>query len=184
MGDYTVFMAGMKGVGKTSLSVQLAQNRVVSDGEVHEANTFTRRVIVGSEEHTVSVTDPGPEEDAKKLSTSMRFCRGFMLVFSYKSRASFDCLTQFRSIALDAKGVSSAPFVLVATHSDVKSGRQVTPEEGRALASSFGCPFLEVCSMNYDDVENCFVELVKEIMAKEAASPPLSMKKKKDCCVQ
>ena len=72
--------------------------------------------------------------------------RGFLLVYSIDSKQTFDEIQTFRDrILLVNEDDQKVPMVLVGNKCDMEECRQVSIEEGRALADSFNIPFVE-CS--------------------------------------
>lgn len=54
-------------------------------------------------------------------------------------------------------------FVLVGNKSDKAYEREVSKEEGQALARSFGCEFLETSAKTAQNVERLFMNLVRAL---------------------
>lgn len=86
--------------------------------------------------------------------------QGFILVYSIASRATFDRLDVFRQAMLKVKRQKPV-FMLVGNKCDKQYEREVSREEGAALARSFGCEFLETSAKTPTNVERLFVELVR-----------------------
>jgi GTPase SAR1 family protein len=51
-----------------------------------------------------------------------------------------------------------------------ESGRDVTKDEGMALAKQHGCLFLECSAKTRENVEQCFEELALKVLLKTACS--------------
>lgn len=86
--------------------------------------------------------------------------QGFILVYSIASRATFERLDVFRQAMLKVKRQKPV-FMLVGNKCDKQYEREVSREEGAALARSFGCEFLETSAKTPTNVERLFVELVR-----------------------
>lgn len=54
-------------------------------------------------------------------------------------------------------------MVIVGNKLDLDSERVVTQQEGKELAASFGCPWMETSAKARIRVEDAFYELVREI---------------------
>lgn len=112
----------------------------------------------------------------------MREREGFMILYSITSRSTFDEISTFRDQLLKVKDKDYFPMIIVGNHCDREAERQVSRQEGYALARSIGCPFIEASSRAEPrriNVENSFHELVREIRRYEkadygvgATSPP------------
>ena len=86
--------------------------------------------------------------------------QGFILVYSIASRATFDRLDVFRQAMLKDKR-QNPDFMLVGNKCDKQYEREVSREEGAALARSFGCQFLETSAKTAQNVEQLFMNLVR-----------------------
>lgn len=112
-------------------------------------------------------------------------------MYSIASRITFDRLEVFRQSMLRVKG--SAPiYILVGNKSDKSYEREVSREEGAALARSFGCEFLETSARTAHNVERLFNNLVRSLRVNRdgeqgvvtpSTPGPLQEKKKKRQCV-
>ena len=93
---------------------------------------------------------------------SHREGQGFVLVYSIASRATFDRLETFRQSMLRVKR-SEPVFMLVGNKCDKAYEREVSREEGAALARKFGCEFLETSAKTAQNVERLFTNLVRTL---------------------
>jgi GTPase KRas len=59
--------------------------------------------------------------------------------------------------------LDDTPMVLVGLQADRESEREVTKEEGQAMAMGYGCPFLEASSKQGMNVKQAFHDVVREI---------------------
>jgi len=90
--------------------------------------------------------------------------QGFILVYSIASRSTFERLEVFRQLMLRVKR-NRPIFVLVGNKCDKTYEREVSKEEGQALARSFGCDFLETSARTSFNVERLFMNLVRALRA-------------------
>jgi GTPase SAR1 family protein len=88
--------------------------------------------------------------------------QGFVLVYSIASRATFDRLEVFRQNMVRVKR-SHPVFVLVGNKCDKTYEREVSREEGAALARHFGCEFLETSAKTAANVDRLFTDLVRTL---------------------
>ncbi len=102
-----------------------------------------------------------------------------MCVYSITARTSFEEIATFREQILRVKDADKVPLVLVGNKCDLEREREVSTQEGKELAKSFDCPFLETSARSRINVEEAFFELVREIRkAKASANGKASDKKK------
>ena len=93
----------------------------------------------------------------------MRSGHGFVLVYSITSRQSFEEISTFRRRILRAKDKDYFPMIVVGNHCNRQYERQVSRQEGAALAREFDCPFVEASSEGLINVDVAFYDLVRDI---------------------
>eukprot|EP00118_Oscarella_pearsei_P004267 m.17961 g.17961 ORF g.17961 m.17961 type:complete len:98 (+) comp27574_c0_seq6:1222-1515(+) len=59
---------------------------------------------------------------------------------------------------------SNVKIVMVGNKCDIDSGRQVTPKQGKQLASEYGMRFIECSATRNVNVDQAFEMLVEEVM--------------------
>ena len=107
-----------------------------------------------------SGTLPSCSDIASRCDLLCREGQGFILVYSIASRATFERLDVFRQAMLKVKRQKPV-FMLVGNKCDKQYEREVSREEGAALARSFGCQFLETSAKTAQNVEQLFMNLVR-----------------------
>ena len=106
--------------------------------------------------------------------------QGFILVYSTTLRSTFERLEAFRQLMLRVKR-NRPIFVLVGNKCDKTYEREVSKEEGAALARSFGCDFLETSAKTSHNVERLFMNLVRALRAtRQADLGPVIPQRPKD----
>lgn len=71
-------------------------------------------------------------------------------------------------------------FVLVGNKCDKTYEREVSREEGAALARSFGCEFLETSAKTSHNVERLFMNLVRALRATRQQDNPVVLPTRQD----
>ena len=124
-----------------------------------------------------------------RLISSCREGQGFILVYSIASRATFERLEVFRQLMLRVKR-NKPIFVLVGNKCDKTYEREVSREEGAALARSFGCEFLETSAKTSHNVDRLFTNLVRALRQTKQIEqgPPMPLRqdpreKKRRCII-
>lgn len=121
----------------------------------------------------------------------MRDGEGFILVYSITSRASFSRIRKFHdqiqrvkeSTASSPTMASSsmpqsfqptvpagpAPVMLIGNKVDRITEREVSTQEGSALAKDLGCEFIEASAKNCINVERAFFDVVRQLRRQRLA---------------
>ena len=145
----------------------------------------------------VEVLDTAGQEEYTALRDQwIRDGEGFVLVYSITSRMSFTRIRRFHNQIQRVKESSSAssptttsylssavpqsalsgpqaPVMLVGNKSDRVTEREVSTQEGAALAKEMGCDFVEASAKNCINVEKAFYEVVRSLR-KQRQDPTLS----------
>jgi GTPase KRas protein len=112
----------------------------------------------------------GQEEYTALRDQWVRDGEGFVIIYSVGSRSSFTRTQRFYNqigrVKVESSSKNSAQFVpimLVGNNCEMTTEREVSTEEGHALAREFGCEFLEVSTKNSINVEKTFYDVVRMI---------------------
>ncbi|KAF7335763.1 Protein ras-2 [Mycena venus] len=145
---------------------------------------YRKQFIVDNRLCFVDVIDTaGQDEYATLRDQWVREGQGFLLVYSITSRLTFDRLEVFHRSMTHIKG-AGAIFLLVGNKSDLRAQREVSEQEGAALARKYGCKFIEVSAKTGQNVEHTFSSLVRALRAtKEPAGQPKPVKTKRGCII-
>jgi GTPase KRas protein len=191
MDSWRVAVLGDGGVGKTALAVQFTLNCFVETYDPTIEDAYRKQLVVDNKMCFVEVIDTaGQEEYATLRDQWVREGQGFILVYSIASRATFERLEVFRQAMLKVKRQRPV-FMLVGNKCDKQYEREVSREEGAALARDFGCRFLETSAKTAQNVEKLFTDLVRMLRSSKenvdrvvpAAAPPVKPPKPRFKCV-
>lgn len=124
----------------------------------------------------------GQEEYTALRDQWIRDGEGFVLVYSISSRSSFTRIQRFhhqiQRVKESAQSSPSAyigspvaktaptgavPVMLVGNKSDRVTEREVSTQEGHALARELGCEFVEASAKNCINVEKAFYDVVRAL---------------------
>lgn len=128
----------------------------------------------------------GQEEYTALRDQWIRDGEGFVLVYSITSRNSFTRIQKFYSQVTRVKESGHAnsptgpsymtsqmggapmytgppPIMLVGNKSDKHHEREVSAQEGQALAKELGCEFVEASAKNCINVEKAFYDVVRQL---------------------
>src|ERR1700709_1062368 len=125
----------------------------------------------------------GQEEYTALRDQWIRDGEGFVLVYSISSRSSFTRIQKFHHQIQRVKESSASspsfpgspisqsmvvnggnvPVMLVGNKSDRVTEREVSTQEGHALARELGCEFVEASAKNCINVEKAFYDVVRQL---------------------
>ncbi|CAO3615674.1 ferrous iron transporter B [Cunninghamella echinulata] len=174
-----IAVLGATAVGKSSLVIQFCENHFVDSYYPTIENTFTKTIKYRGHEYTVEIMDTAGQDEYSILSSHhASSVHGYVLVYSIASRSSFDMLKIIRDKILDFTGLESVPCVIVGNKSDLNIQRQISQEEGQALAQQWNCPMVETSAKHNENVAKIFDVLIATI--EKAHNPP---PEEKNACI-
>jgi len=71
--------------------------------------------------------------------------------------------------------LAPVPIMLVGNKSDRVTEREVSTQEGHALARELECEFVEASAKNYINVEKAFYDVVRQLRKQRMQTSPRSM---------
>jgi len=162
---YKIVLLGDGGVGKSCLTIQLTQNQFVHEYDPTIENSYRKQVEVDGNISVMDILDTAGQEEYRVLQDQyIHRGEGFVVMYSVTSRASFELVTKFQQKIFMVKDEENYfPMVIVGNKCDLDDQREVTKEEGDELAKTIGCPFFETSAKTRVNVEECFMECVREI---------------------
>jgi len=127
-------------------------------------NTFQKSIPFRRVRFLTEIVDSAGIDEHSRLSRSASLgVHGYLLVYSVNSRLSFDKIQAIDDLVVECHGGSaSVARVLVATMID-SHDRQVSFEEGQAIADARGIPFIETTARGNVNVSEAFITLLREI---------------------
>ncbi|KAF2716019.1 ras-domain-containing protein [Polychaeton citri CBS 116435] len=162
--EYKLVVVGGGGVGKSCLTIQLIQSHFVDEYDPTIEDSYRKQCVIDDEVALLDVLDTaGQEEYSAMREQYMRTGEGFLLVYSITSRQSFEEIMTFQQQILRVKDKDYFPIIVVGNKCDLEAERQVSTEEGKQLARSFGCKFIETSAKSRTNVDAAFFDIVREI---------------------
>ncbi|OBT51027.1 hypothetical protein VE04_08179 [Pseudogymnoascus sp. 24MN13] len=162
--EYKLVVVGGGGVGKSCLTIQLIQSHFVDEYDPTIEDSYRKQCVIDDEVALLDVLDTaGQEEYSAMREQYMRTGEGFLLVYSITSRQSFEEIMTFQQQILRVKDKDYFPITVVGNKCDLEGERQVSKQEGEALAKSFGCKFIETSAKSRINVDNAFFDIVREV---------------------
>lgn len=150
-------------------------------------DSYRKQVQIDGQSCMLEVLDTAGQEEYTALRDQwIRDGEGFVLVYSISSRASFERIQKFHNQIQRVKESSQsgsptypgsplstssmgsgtfgpAPVMLVGNKCDRVTEREVSTQEGMALARELGCDFVEASAKNCTNVERAFYDVVRHL---------------------
>lgn len=152
-------------------------------------DSYRKQVVIDGQACMLEVLDTAGQEEYTALRDQwIRDGEGFVLVYSISSRSSFSRIKRFHhqiqrvkestagspsypgSPMAAAGGHVNVPIMLVGNKSDRVTEREVSTQEGHALARELGCEFVEASAKNCINVEKAFFDVVRIIRRQNAGA--------------
>ena len=163
---------------------QLCLNHFVETYDPTIEDSYRKQVQIDSQSCMLEVLDTAGQEEYIALRDQwIRDGEGFVLVYSISSRSSFARIQRFHSQIQRVKETAmagsptypgspmsastpmfgQAPVMLVGNKCDRVTEREVSTQEGQALAKDLGCDFVEASAKNCVNVEKAFFDVVRQL---------------------
>ncbi|KAH9872734.1 GTP-binding protein [Plenodomus biglobosus] len=116
-----------------------------------------------------------PIQDEYSILNSKHFIgiHGYLIVYSVASKQSFEMARIIRDKILNHLAVDWIPLVIVGNKSDLRpEQRQVTPEDGKALAAEFKCAWTEASARYNENVQKAFELMIQEVEKSQNPGEP------------
>ncbi|KAM4755789.1 GTP-binding protein Rit1 [Corvus hawaiiensis] len=178
--EYKLVMLGAGGVGKSAMTMQFISHRFPEDHDPTIEDAYKIRIRIDDEPANLDILDTaGQAEFTAMRDQYMRAGEGFIICYSITDRRSFHEVREFKQLIYRVRRTDDTPVVLVGNKSDLTQLRQVSKEEGSALAREFNCPFFETSAAFRYYIDDVFHALVREIRRKEKEAVMAMEKKSK-----
>ncbi|KAI9851583.1 MAG: Ras GTPase ras2 [Thelocarpon superellum] len=194
---YKLVVLGDGGVGKTALTIQLCLNHFVETYDPTIEDSYRKQVVIDHQSCMLEVLDTAGQEEYTALRDQwIRDGEGFVLVYSISSRSSFTRIRKFHSqikrvkesisassptyggptaspqMSFGSAPPGEAPIMLVGNKCDRVTEREVSTQEGHALARQLGCEFVEASAKNCINVEKAFYDVVRLLRRRRQQANP------------
>jgi len=169
-----IALVGSRAVGKSSLTVQFVDGHFLDAYYPTIENTFSKSIRYKNNEFVTEIVDTAGQDEYSILQ-SKHFIgiHGYMVVYSVGSRASFEMISNIREKILNHLGTDNVPMVIVGNKSDLGSTqRQVTAQDGEALAKEFKCAWIECSARTANNVHQAFELLIGEVEKQNDPNEP------------
>jgi len=183
-----------------SCLLQLCLNHFVETYDPTIEDSYRKQVVIDQQACMLEVLDTAGQEEYTALRDQwIRDGEGFVLVYSITSRNSFSRIQKFHAQVQRVKESGSAssptgpsylppslnspsfgpvPVMLVGNKADKHHEREVSSQEGQALAKELGCEFVEASAKNCINVEKAFYDVVRLLRKQRQFGPSKQLDRK------
>ncbi|WLF76363.1 Ras- protein rsr1 [Lodderomyces elongisporus] len=171
MRDYKVVVLGAGGVGKSSITVQFVQGVYIESYDPTIEDSYRKQIEVDGRACDLEILDTaGVAQFTAMRELYIKSGKGFLLVYSVTDENSLKELLALREQVLRIKDSDNVPMVLVGNKCDLEEDRVLSIEDGVKVSQDWGLvPFYETSAMYKTNVDEAFIDVVRQIMRKEAA---------------
>ena len=116
-------------------------------------------------EYKLEILDtPGNEKLIINMDSLISSSEGFLLVFAIDDKESFTLLKGKHDLILKGKQETKCPILLVGNKQDLENDRQVTYDDAKAQADSWGIEYIETSAITGVNCKEAFEKLIKKIV--------------------
>jgi len=87
----------------------------------------------------------------------------FLMVYSITDKNSFTELRRYHDMVVEIKDSDNIPMILIGNKCDLESERVIAMCEGVEVAKTWNCKFMETSAKSRINIEECFIDLVRQI---------------------
>ncbi|CCE84063.1 Piso0_004666 [Millerozyma farinosa CBS 7064] len=172
MRDYKIVVLGAGGVGKSSVTVQFVQGVYVESYDPTIEDSYRKQIEIDGRACDLEILDTaGIAQFTAMRELYIKSGKGFLLVYSVTDENSLKELLSLREQVLRIKDSDNVPMVLIGNKCDLENDRVLSIDDGIKVSEDWGMvPFYETSAMYKTNVDDAFIDVVRQIMRKEAAT--------------
>lgn len=180
--DYKLVVLGAGGVGKSCLTVQFVQGIYIDSYDPTIEDSYTKEIEVDGRACNLEILDTaGVAQFTAMRELYIKNGQGFVLVYSVTDKQSLQELLAIREQILRIKDTETVPMVLVGNKCDLTNERELTPEDGIEISRRWHrVPFYETSALYRMNVQDAFVDVVRQIIRKEVRQQQQQQKQLQD----
>ncbi|KZC14148.1 PREDICTED: uncharacterized protein LOC107192219 [Dufourea novaeangliae] len=173
---YRVVLLGDSGVGKTALVSQFMTSEYMNTYDASLDDEFgekTVSILLDGEESEMVFIDHPHVEMSVENSLSTYEPHACIVVYSIVSRTSFQIAEEILNYLWREHYTQERSVIVVGNKSDLVRSRVITSNEGKQLATSRECKFIETSSGIQHNVDELLVGVLKQIRLRETRDKKL-----------
>jgi small GTP-binding protein len=161
---FKIVLIGDSAVGKSNLLSRFARNEFDSNSKATIGVEFqTQMVEIDGKEIKAQIWDTAGQERFRAVTSAYyRGAFGALVVYDISRRGTFDSIKRWLD-ELTIQNDSTVARMLVGNKCDLENIREVSIEEGKALAEEEGLFFMETSALDSTNVQTAFEIVIREI---------------------
>ncbi|KAK2413986.1 Ras-related protein RABA5b [Trifolium repens] len=161
---FKIVLIGDSAVGKSNLLSRFARNEFDSNSKATIGVEFqTQMVEIDGKEIKAQIWDTAGQERFRAVTSAYyRGAFGALVVYDISRRGTFDSIKRWLD-ELTTQNDSTVARMLVGNKCDLENIREVSIEEGKALAEEEGLFFMETSALDSTNVQTAFEIVIREI---------------------
>eukprot|EP01101_Sappina_pedata_P007964 TRINITY_DN4316_c0_g1_i1.p2 TRINITY_DN4316_c0_g1~~TRINITY_DN4316_c0_g1_i1.p2 ORF type:complete len:225 (-),score=80.69 TRINITY_DN4316_c0_g1_i1:98-679(-) len=177
---HNLVVAGGGGSGKSALTQMFIYGNFIEEYDPTTCDNYSKLVEMDGQKYQLEIMDTAGQEEILK-NTHKSLGDGYMIVYSIIERHTFEVAQKFHENILNIAGFDIYPTVLVGSKFDLSQNRQISEDEGKALANKWSCSFLEASSKTKTNVDEAFFELIRVVNKWKIDHPKTKEPQKRNC---
>ncbi|KAL6434947.1 hypothetical protein ACFW04_005244 [Cataglyphis niger] len=173
---YRVILLGDSGVGKTALVSQFMTSEYINTYDASLDDEFgekTVSILLDGEESEMIFIDHPHVEMSVENSLSTYEPHACIVVYSIVSRTSFQVAEEILNYLWQEHYTQEHTVIVVGNKSDLARSRIISANDGKQLATSRECKFIETSSGLKHNVDELLVGVLKQIRLRESREKKL-----------
>ncbi|WJX19945.1 Ras-related protein RABA5b [Trifolium repens] len=161
---FKIVLIGDSAVGKSNLLSRFARNEFDSNSKATIGVEFqTQMVEIDGKEIKAQIWDTAGQERFRAVTSAYyRGAFGALVVYDISRRGTFDSIKRWLD-ELTIQNDSTVARMLVGNKCDLENIREVSVEEGKALAEEEGLFFMKTSALDSTNVQTAFEIVIREI---------------------
>lgn len=161
---FKIVVIGDSAVGKSNLLSRFARDEFDHNSKATIGVEFQTQVVeIEGKEIKAQVWDTAGQERFRAVTSAYyRGAVGALIVYDISRRTTFDSIKRWLD-ELNTHCDTTVARMLVGNKCDLENIREVSVEEGKALAEEEGLFFIETSALNSTNVKTAFEIVIREI---------------------
>lgn len=154
------------------MTVQFVQGVYVESYDPTIEDSYRKQIEIDGRACDLEILDTaGIAQFTAMRELYIKSGKGFLLVYSVTDENSLKELLSLREQVLRIKDSDNVPMVLIGNKCDLENDRVLSIDDGIKVSEDWGMvPFYETSAMYKTNVDDAFIDVVRQIMRKEAAT--------------